>query len=65
MNTYRVKQINAIRLTKKFSIHLPREALLKIYKSFVRSNLDCGDTIFDKPNNHSKVESKVFNIKHV
>ena len=35
------------------SIHLPREVLLRIYKSFVRPNLDCGNIIFDKPNNES------------
>ena len=49
-----------IGLIKNFSIHLPREALLRIYKSFVRPNLDYGDTIFDKPNNESfkrKIES--------
>ena len=40
-----------IRLIKKLSIHLPREALFRIYKSFVRPNLDYGDIIFDKPNN--------------
>ena len=27
--------------------------LLRIYISFVRINLDCGDIIFDKPNNES------------
>ena len=42
-----------IGLIKKFSIHLPREALLRIYKSFVRPNLDYGDIIFDRPNNES------------
>ena len=42
-----------IRLIKKLSILLPREALLRIYKSFVRPNLDHGDIIFDKPNNES------------
>ena len=35
------------------SIHLPREASLKIYKLFVRPNLDYGDIMFDKPNNES------------
>ena len=55
-----------IGLIKKLSIHLPIEALLSIYKSFVRPNLDYGHIIFDKPNNEeSKVESKVVNIKHV
>ena len=38
---------------KKLSIHLLREALLRIYKSFVRPHLDYGDLIFDKPNNES------------
>ena len=38
---------------KKISIHLPREALLRIYKPFVRPNLDYGVNIFDKPNNES------------
>ena len=42
-----------IGLIKQFSIHLPREALPRIYKSFVRPNLDYGDIIFDKPNNES------------
>ena len=36
---------------KKLSINPLREALLRIYKPFVRSNLDCGDIIFDEPNN--------------
>ena len=40
-----------IGLIKNFSIHLAREALLRIYKSFVRPNLDYGDIIFDKSNN--------------
>ena len=39
--------------TKKLSIQLRREALLRIYKSFVRLNLDYGDNIFEKPNNES------------
>ena len=42
-----------IGLIKKLSIHLPREALLRIYKSFVRPHLDYGDKTFDKPNNES------------
>ena len=55
-----------IGLIKKLSIHLPREALLWIYKSFVRPNLDNDDISFDKFfNNHLKVESNVFSIKHV
>ena len=36
---------------KNLSIHLPREALLRIYKSFVRPNLEYDNINFDKPNN--------------
>ena len=28
-------------------------ALLTIYKSFIRPHLDCGDVIYDQPNNES------------
>ena len=52
-----------IGLIKKFSIHLPREALLRIYKSFVRPNLDYGDIIFDKPNNES-FKSRIESIQY-
>ena len=38
---------------KRLSIKLPREVLLRIYKSFVRSHLDYGDIVYDKPNNES------------
>ena len=40
-----------IGLIKKLSIDLQREALLWIYKSFVRPNFGSGNIIFDKPNN--------------
>ena len=43
-----IKCYKIIGLIKKLSIHLPKEALLRIYKSFVRPNLD-----YDKPNNES------------
>ena len=49
-----------IGLIKKLSIHIPREALLRISKTFVRPNLDYGDIIFDKPNSKlfkSRIES--------
>ena len=52
-----------IGLIKKFSIHLPREALLRIYKSSVRPNLDYGDIIFDKPNNES-FKSRIESIQY-
>ena len=53
---------------QKISIHLRREALLRIYKSFVRPNLDYRDIIFNKPNYESfksKIESMYSNVKHV
>ena len=43
-----------IGLIKKWSIHLPREAFFRVYKSFVRPNLHYGDIIFDKPNESFK-----------
>ena len=39
---------------------LPRNALLTIYKSFVRPHLDYGDIFYHQPNNesmNSKLES--------
>ena len=36
---------------KRLSNKLPRDALLRIYKSFLRSHLDYGDIGYDKPNN--------------
>ena len=59
------KHYKIIGLIKKLSIHLPREALLRIYKSFVRSNLDYGDIIFDKLNNESfksRIESVLYKV---
>ena len=52
-----------IGLVKKLSIHLPREALLRIYNSFVRPNLEYGVIIFDKPNNES-FKSRIESIQY-
>ena len=52
-----------IGLIKKLLIHLPREALLKIYKSFVGLNLDYDNIIFDKPNNES-FKSRIESIQY-
>ena len=52
-----------IGLIKKLPIHLPREVLLRIYKSFVRPNLDYGDIIFHKPNNES-FKSRIESIQY-
>ena len=51
-------------MIKKLSNTLPRDALLTIYKSFVRSHLDYGDIIYDQPQNESfcnKLESIQYN----
>ena len=48
-----MKTLQDNRNYKKLSIRLPRDALLRIHKPFVRPNLDYGDIIFDKPNNES------------
>ena len=38
---------------RRLSVHLPRGALLTIYKSLIRPNLDYGDILYDKPNNEN------------
>ena len=42
-----------IGLIRRILVHLPRNALLTIYKSFVRPNLDYGDILYDKPDNQN------------
>ena len=50
----KIKKCNRIiGLIRRLSINLPRNALLTIYKSFVRSHLDYGDILYDKPNNEN------------
>ena len=40
-----------IGLIKRLSVSVPRKALLTIYKYFIRSHLDYGDILYDKPKN--------------
>ena len=55
-----------IGIIKQLTISFPRNALLKIYKSFIRPHLDYVDIIYDKPNNASfKNKKKMFNIELV
>ena len=50
----KIKKYNRmIGLIRRLSINLPRNALLTIYKSFVRPHLDYGDILYDKPNNEN------------
>ena len=53
-----------IGIIKKLQSKLPRNALLTIYKSFIRPHLDYGGTIYDQPINDSfckKLESVQYN----
>ena len=47
---------------KRLSVNLPRDPLLRNFKSFIRPHLDYGDIIYDKPHNESKL--RIFNIKN-
>ena len=47
------KANKGIGLIRKLAHVLPRQSLLTIYKSFIRTHLDYGDKIFDQPNNES------------
>ena len=38
---------------KRLSLNLPRNALLTIYKSFIRPHLDYNDILYDKPSNEN------------
>ena len=50
----KIKKCNKlIGVIRRLSVHLPRNALLTIYKSFIRPNLDYGDILYDKPNNEN------------
>ena len=53
-----------VNVIKKMNLLLPRTSLLTIYKSFVRPHLDCGDVIYDQPNNFrlsDKMETVQYN----
>ena len=50
----KIKKWNKIiGLIRRLSVTLPRNALLTIYKTFVRPHLDYGDILYDKPNNEN------------
>ena len=50
----KIKKCNKlIGLMQRLSINLLRNALLTIYKSFVRPHLDYGDILYDNPNNEN------------
>ena len=45
------KAYRGIGIIKKLQGNPPRNALLTIYKSFIRPHLDYGDTVCDQPTN--------------
>ena len=54
------KTNKTIGLLRKFSNLLPRQALVTIYKTFIRPHLDYGDVLYDQAFNnsfHAKMES--------
>ena len=58
------KTNKTIGLLKKLSNLLPRQALVTIYKAFIRSHLDYGDVLYDQAFNnyfHAKMESSQYN----
>ena len=58
------KTNKTIRLLRKFCNLLPRQALVTIYKAFVRPYLDYGDVLYDQAFNnsfHAKIESIQYN----
>ena len=60
-------QMNAcykmIGIIKRLSVNLPCDALLRIYKSFIRPYLNYGDIIYDKTS-HELFKNKIKNIQY-
>ena len=52
-----------IGLLRKLSLNLPQNALLTIYKSFIRPHLDYGNILYDKPNNEN-FQNKIERIQY-
>ena len=52
-----------IGLIRRLSVNLPRNALLTIYKSFIRPHLDYGDILYDKPSNDN-FQSKMEKVQY-
>ena len=52
-----------IALIRRLSVNLPRNALLTIYKSFIRPHLDYGDILYDKTSNDN-FQSKIEKVQY-
>ena len=48
---------------KRLLVNLPRSALLTIYKSFIRPNLEYGDILYDKPDNEN-FQNRIEKVKY-
>ena len=60
----KIKKCNKlIGLMKRLSVHLPRNALLTIYKSLIRPHLDYGDILYNKPNNEN-FQNKIEQVQY-
>ena len=57
------KSKKLIGLMKRLSVNLPQSALLKIYKSFIRPNLEYGDILYDKPDNEN-FQNRIEKVKY-
>ena len=58
------KATKGISILRKLHHYVPRNCLITIYKSFIRSHLEYADVIYDQPNNNSlttKIESLQYN----
>ena len=61
----KIKKYNKmIGLMRRLSVNLSRNALLTIYKSFIRPHVDYCDILYDKPSNDN-FQNKKFNIELV
>ena len=58
--TSRTKLVGHIR---RFSVNFPQNALLMIYKSFIRPHIDYGDIFYDKANNEN-FQNKVEKVQY-
>ena len=52
-----------IGIIKRLSVNIPRDTLLRVFKSLIRPYLDYGDIIYDKPNNES-FKNKIEKIQY-
>ena len=57
------KRYKMIGIIKRLPVNIPRDTLLRIFKSLIRPYLDYGDIIYDKPNNES-FKNKIEKIQY-